>query len=248
MALLEVCCYSAACARTAQDAGADRIELCAAPKEGGITPSIGTLRQVRASVTIPVHPIVRPRGGDFCYSDAEFAVLLDDIAMMREMGFPGAVIGLLTEVGDIDVARMKRVMATAQGMAVTFHRAFDMCRNPQQAVMQLRDLGIARILTSGQKMDAQQGLELIRELKGNSDTPIIMAGAGVRLSNLPLFLEACVEEVHSSAGHYVASPMRYRNSAVSMSGSDAADEYRRYQVDPELVSAMKQLIVAHRAG
>ncbi|MBF6434755.1 copper homeostasis protein CutC, partial [Nocardia farcinica] len=124
--------------------------FCAAPKEGGLTPSFGALQAVREAVTIPVHPIVRPRGGDFCYRDDEFQVLLADIARVRELGFPGVVTGVLNEDGEVDVARMAQIMRAAEGMAVTFHRAFDMCADPHQAVEILAQSGVARILTSGQ--------------------------------------------------------------------------------------------------
>ncbi len=108
MALLEICCYSMECALTAQRNGADRIELCAAPKEGGLTPSFGVLRSVREHITIPVHPIIRPRGGDFYYTDGEFAAMLEDIRLVRELGFPGLVTGVLTVDGDVDMSRMVR--------------------------------------------------------------------------------------------------------------------------------------------
>lgn len=245
MALLEVCCYNVACAQAAERAGADRIELCSAPKEGGLTPSMGTLRQVRETVAIPVHPIVRPRDGDFCYSASEFATLLADIQLVAELGFPGVVTGVLDEDGQVDIARMAQVMAAASGMAVTFHRAFDMCRDPYAARDALAELGVARILTSGQQMTAQAGIKLISELNQQAVSPIIMAGSGVRPDNLALFLNAGLYEVHSSASQYSASPMRYRNPAVSMSGASEADEYRRYSVNPEAVAAMKQTICAY---
>lgn len=128
MALLEICCYSMECALTAQQNGADRVELCAAPKEGGLTPSLGVLKSVRQRVTIPVHPIIRPRGGDFCYSDGEFAAILEDVRTVRELGFPGLVTGVLDVDGNVDMSRMEKIMAAAGPLAVTFHRAFDMLR------------------------------------------------------------------------------------------------------------------------
>lgn len=242
MALLEICCYSMECALTAQKNGADRVELCAAPKEGGLTPSYGVLKSVRAAVSIPVHPIIRPRGGDFCYSAGEFAAMLEDVANVSELGFPGLVTGLLDEDGNVDMPRMRLIMAAADGMAVTFHRAFDMCKNPVQAFENLSELGVARILTSGQQSSAEKGLQLIRELKAHSGVPIIMAGAGVRASNLETFLNAGVEELHSSAGKWTPSPMRYRNTGLSMSTDAEADEYSRYSVDGESVAVMKSMI------
>jgi len=242
VALLEICCYSMECAVTAQQNGADRVELCAAPKEGGLTPSYGVLKSVREAVTIPVHPIIRPRGGDFCYSAGEFDAMLEDVVRVRELGFPGLVIGLLDEDANVDMPRMRQIMAAAKGMAVTFHRAFDMCKNPIQAFENLAELGVARILTSGQQATAEKGLQLIMELKGHSGVPIIMAGAGVRASNLKTFLNAGVEELHSSAGKWTPSPMRYRNTGLSMSTDAEADEYSRYSVDGESVAVMKSMI------
>lgn len=242
MALLEICCYSAECALTAQQCGADRVELCAAPKEGGLTPSWGVLNAVRQTVTIPVHPIIRPRGGDFCYSQREFDAMLNDIALVRDLGFPGLVTGLLDEDGHVDMPRMRQIMQAAGGLAVTFHRAFDMCVEPLQAFENLGELGVARILTSGQKSSAEKGLQLITELKAHSGVPIIMAGAGVRASNLEMFLNAGVEELHSSAGKWMPSPMRYRNTGLSMSTDAEADEYSRYSVDGESVAVMKSMI------
>lgn len=239
MPLLEICCYGVDSAARAAQAGADRLELCAAPKEGGLTPSCGVLKQARHRIAIPVHPIVRPRGGDFCYSDAEFSVMLDDIALMRDLGFPGVVTGVLDEEGNVDCGRMKQIMRAAAGMAVTFHRAFDMCANPLIALEQLTDLGVARILTSGQQASAEKGISLITELKACSCAPIIMAGAGVRPDNIAKFIAAGVDELHSSAGQYVASPMRYRHTGVCMSADASADEFSRYEVDTAAVAAMK---------
>ncbi|MFW0856375.1 copper homeostasis protein CutC [Cronobacter dublinensis] len=244
MPLLEICCYSLACAVTAQEAGADRIELCSAVNEGGLTPSAGVLKGARAQLTLPVHPIVRPRGGDFCYRADEFATMLDDIAFIRELGFAGLVTGVLHEDGEVDIARMRKIMRAADGMAVTFHRAFDMCASPLKALEELTDLGVARILTSGQQATAEKGISLITELKRQSRAPIIMAGAGVRLSNLDLFLAHGIDELHSSAGIHIASPMRYRNTGVSMSSDASADEYARYQMDGNAVAAMKAAMLS----
>lgn len=242
MALLEVCCYSMECAREAQQRGADRIELCAAPLEGGLTPSLGVLKSVSQQVTIPVHPIVRPRGGDFCYTSGEFAAMLEDVRTLRELGFPGLVIGLLDADGNVDMPRMRQVMEAAGPLAVTFHRAFDMCADPLQAFDNLRELGVARILTSGQQSSAEKGLSLIGELIARGSAPIIMAGAGVRANNMTLFLDAGVQELHSSAGQWVPSVMRYRNPGLSMSTDPTADEYSRYAVNGESVAEMKAIV------
>lgn len=246
MPKLEVCCYSVDCALTAEQAGADRIELCAGQREGGLTPGYGVLQQARAQVTIAVHPIVRPRGGDFCYSANEFAAIQDDIRLISDMGFPGVVIGVLDEEGHIDLSRMKTLMALCGGMEVTFHRAFDLCLNPYLALQQLTDLGVARILTSGQQQHAENGLTLLRELTQASRGPIIMAGAGVRLTNLHKFQQNGIRELHSSAGRWLPSAMRYRKVGVSMCSDvdTEVDEFSHYCVDGDVVAEMKRVLAA----
>lgn len=239
MLKLEVCCYGVDCALAAQTAGADRVELCSAPSEGGLTPSAGSLMQARDLLTIPVHPLVRPRGGDFCFSDNEFQQMKSDIAWIRERGFPGVVVGILDRDGHIDLVRMKQIMALCEGMAVTFHRAFDLCHSPLMALQQLTDLGVARILTSGQQQSAESGLPLLRELNQQTRGPIIMAGAGVRMSNLHKFVEAGLRELHSSASQRIASSMRYRKAGVSMISVAETDEFSRACVDGDMVEAMK---------
>ncbi|OON41417.1 copper homeostasis protein CutC [Izhakiella australiensis] len=244
MAKLEVCCYGVDCALQAEKAGADRVELCAAPSEGGLTPSAGMLRQARQRLTLPVHPIIRPRGGDFCYSAEEFAVICDDIALVKEQGFSGLVVGILDPDGHIDMARMRSVMKLCEGMAVTFHRAFDLCHNPRLALQQLTDLGVARILTSGQQQNAESGLGLLKELTALSRGPIIMAGAGVRLSNISKFLDAGIFELHSSASQQVASSMRYRKAGVTMCSNSETDEFSRQCVDGDMIEAMKNVMAS----
>lgn len=241
MTKLEICCYGIDCAMTAQQSGADRVELCSAPREGGLTPSAGVLEAARREISIPVHPIVRPRGGDFCYTPREFETMKSDVSLMRELGFPGLVIGMLDEDAHVDIARMQQIMALCDGMAVTFHRAFDLCHSPKRSLEVLADLGIARILTSGQQQSAEAGIALLRELNEHSTGPIIMAGAGVRLSNIQKFIDSELQEVHSSASRLVASPMRYRKAGVSMCSEAETDEFSRYCVDGDVVEAMKSM-------
>lgn len=173
--------------------------------------------------------------------------MLEDVRQVREMGFPGLVIGVLDADGHVDMPRMQKIMQAAGPLAVTFHRAFDMCANPLKALNNLAELGVARVLTSGQKSDAAQGLSIILELIAHADVPIIMAGAGVRAANLQRFLDAGVREVHSSAGTTQPSPMRYRNPGLSMSADKQADEYSRYVVDGAAVAEMKGIIARHQA-
>lgn len=245
MAKLEICCFGIECAQVAQEYGADRIELCSGAADGGLTPSYGYLKLAREKLHIPVHPIIRPRGGDFCYNVSEFDVIREDLIMIKEMGFPGAVIGILDSEGRIDINRMHGLMEIAKGMNITFHRAFDMCINPLLALEQLNELGVARVLTSGQQQSAELGLPLLKELHEKSQEingPKIMAGAGVRLANLSKFMEIGLAEVHSSAGKTVPSTMNYRKVGVTMASNSETDEFTHYCVDGPTVEAMKDFI------
>ncbi|MFP3029294.1 MAG: copper homeostasis protein CutC [Arsenophonus sp.] len=246
MITLEVCCYGAECAIIAQEFGADRIELCSSSAEGGLTPSYGCLKQTIDTLNISVHPIVRPRGGDFCYSNTEFEAIKHDIKFIRQLGFPGVVYGILNRDGHIDMQRMRILKELSGDMAVTFHRAFDMCITPKQAYMQLTELGVARILTSGQQQNAELGLPLLKELNILSrkiqNSPIIMAGSGVKLSNLQKFIDAGLQEVHTSAGMVMPSTMNYRKGGITMSSNMDMDEFSYYCVDSDVVEAMKNLL------
>lgn len=241
MQKLEICCYNADCALIAERAGADRIELCSGKAEGGITPSIGMLTWVKKHISIPVHPIIRPRGGDFHYSQSEFEIIKNDIAQIRELGFPGIVIGILNDDGHIDLNRIKQVRDEAQGLSITFHRAFDMCVNPLLALKQLTDIGIDRILTSGQQQTAEVGLPLIKHLIQQSQGPIIMPGCGIRLTNLHKFIDAGVQEIHTSAGHTIPSGMRYCKAGVNMNTDSDTDEFTQFCIDSDMVAAIKEV-------
>ncbi|QTF07850.1 copper homeostasis protein CutC [Brenneria izadpanahii] len=238
---LEVCCYGLESAIKAAQAGADRIELCSAPREGGLTPSYAALCLARETLSVPAFPIVRPRGGDFCYSDAEIAVMEQDLKFIRQAGFKGAVFGVLDEQGAVDVNRMERLLKQCDGMEITFHRAFDMCRSPFDALKTLEDLGVKRILTSGQQPTAERGIELLAKLHHASRGPVIMAGSGVRAANIAAFLAIGLNEVHSSAGLRIPSAMQYRNPNVCMSHENN-DEYLIDTVSEEGVREMKDIM------
>lgn len=216
-------------------------------KRGGLNAVVGGTEIRAPAGDDPCASDYPPTGGDFCYSDGEFAAILEDVRTVRELGFPGLVTGVLDVDGNVDMPRMEKIMAAAGPLAVTFHRAFDMCANPLNTLNNLAELGITRVLTSGQKSDALQGLSKIMELIAHGDAPIIMAGAGIRAENLHHFLDAGVLEVHSSAGAWQASPMRYRNQGLSMSSDAHADEYSRYVVDGAAVAEMKGIIERHQA-
>jgi copper homeostasis protein len=243
MKMLEVACFGADAAITAANNGASRIELCAARSEGGLTPSYGELKRA-SSLSVPVYPMLRPRGGDFCYTANELGVMKDDLTMIKELGFAGVVFGILNEDGNVNAKAMEPLMDIAQGMKVTFHRAFDVCRDAFTAMDTLSHLGVARILSSGMKSSAKEGINLLRELNAMSRGMIIMAGGGVRATNMRLFMEAGLQEVHTSASMSFTSPMRYQNPDVAM-GTSTASEYERYGIDIDALKQMKEILMSY---
>ena len=239
MAILEICAGSVASAIAARDGGAQRIELCAALEVGGVTPSAGLIAEARKVEGLVLNVIIRPRGGDFLYDNHEIACMEEDISTCRRIGVDGVVIGALTAEGDIDTATCKRLINAADGMSITFHRAFDMCRNPQKALEELIALGCHRVLTSGQAPTAEAGTALLGELVEQADGRIIiMPGCGVNSNNAARILQATgANEIHASARKSVGSGMIYRNSSVSMGNSDS-DEYARKETDVNEVRAI----------
>ena len=213
---LEVCSYNLTSAIIAQEAGAHRVELCASPEEGGTTPGPGIIRMARQLLQIELYPIIRPRGGDFLYSDEEFQVMLKDIEFCKQEGCNGVVIGMLNMDGTVDKKRSARLVEAAWPLGVTFHRAFDRAANPFEALEDIIGLGCERILTSGQRPTALEGATLINELVRQADERIvIMPGSGVRSSNIAALAEKTdASEFHTSARILVASIMEYVNEAM----------------------------------
>lgn len=209
--VLEIAVFNIASALAAEKAGADRLELCENPQEGGTTPSYGTLKMVKEKVSIPVFPIIRPRGGDFLYTDAEFEVMKQDVQLCKELGFPGVVIGCLRADASIDKERTSQLVAIATGMEVTFHRAFDRTKNPYTSLEDIIDTGCRRVLTSGQVPNVANAIPLINELIRQADNRIIiLQGSGVRSTNLlQLVNETRAQEYHSSARKNEDSAMQY---------------------------------------
>lgn len=240
---LEICCYSVHDALVAAAHGADRIELCSGRSDGGLTPSYGELLQAsQADFDIPVHPIVRPRGGDFCYNTSEIQSMLNDILKIKEFGFSGVVIGCLDINGLLDLTVMKKLIHAANGLSITFHRAFDVCKDPFVTMQQLADLGVERILTSGQQATAEKGIALLTTLQSQNQKPIIMAGSGVNSDNISLFIAAGLQEFHASASKKIDSTMQYRNPNVYMS-QHKNDEFALFQIDANEVNKMKQQVI-----
>lgn len=220
MYLLEAAVGNLHSALAAQAAGVHRIELCDNLKEGGTTPSYGYLVQARKLLHIPVYPIIRPRGGDFLYSEAEFETMKDDIRLCKQLGFEGVVIGMLDADGAVDARRTAALVQLAWPMGVTFHRAFDRAADPFAALEVLIEMGCERVLTSGQVPAAPDGAALIRQLVEQADgRMIVMPGSGVRAANLAqLMADTGAAEYHSSAKTTIATGMHFKAP-----GFDAAD-------------------------
>lgn len=234
----EICANSVESCVEAQRGGANRVELCAGIPEGGTTPSYGDIVLARKVLdTTKLHVIIRPRGGDFLYSDLEREIMLEDVRTARRLGVDGVVFGVLTADGDVDMDFMRQLMAESEGMSVTFHRAFDVCRDPFVALEQIIELGCDRILTSGQMPKAEEGVDLLRQLVEKAgDRIIIMPGCGVNAGNIARIAQATgAKEFHFSARSKRESGMQFRKSRVSMGGAVMIDEYSRDVTDVNIV-------------
>lgn len=236
-ALLEIAVFNIESAIAAANAGADRLELCENPFDGGTTPSFGFLKNVAENISIPVFPIIRPRGGDFLYSQAEFKQICYDLELCKDLGFPGVVCGLLLADGTIDHKRTSALITLAGSMQFTFHRAFDRAINPLQALETIIETGANRILTSGQVPNAFDGKELIQQLVHQSKNRIIiMPGSGVRSNNIKVLQEFTgAKELHSSARVNIPSRMQFNQ--ISM-----LEQLFNTEIDAHEVKSMKQLL------
>jgi len=239
---LEICSFNLASALIAQDAGAHRIELCASPEEGGTTPSPGLIHAARRLLHIELYPIIRPRGGDFLYTEEEYSTMLNDISFCKQAGCNGVVIGLLNADGTIDKIRTSRLVEAAWPLGVTFHRAFDWAINPFEAMEDIISTGCERILTSGQRPTAVEGATLINELVRQADERIIiMPGAGMRSKNITALMEQTdASEYHSSARTRAKSKMEYINESMN-------EDNTAVIVDGEEVKKIIGLISAYNA-
>jgi copper homeostasis protein len=243
--IIENCANSAHSALLAQAGGADRVELCASMPEGGTTPSIGEIRVARKLLThTKLHILIRPRGADFCYSTTEVDCMLADIQAAREAGADGVVMGALLPNGDIDVATMHRLIEAASGMAVTFHRAFDVCRDPLAALEQIIALGCSRLLTSGQCATALEGASLIaRLISAAHGRIVVMPGCGITPTNIAQLARLTgATEFHLSARSEVPSQMTFRRPEVSMGGTVHIDEYTLQRTDASKLRAARQAL------
>ena len=233
----EICVDSPEGVIAARDGHADRVELCDNLFEGGTTPSIGAIKMARRVGGIKLHVIIRPRGGDFLYSDVEFETMRIDAEAARTARADGIVVGLLTSDGNIDKERTCELATLARPMSVTFHRAFDVCRDPFAALEDLIEIGVDRVLTSGQQVDALNGVETIKKLvEAAGDRIAVMVCGGVDESNAAEVVASTgAKELHFTAFEEVASEMEYRNEAVAMGSDDAPSEYLRRVTTAEKV-------------
>ena len=234
----EVCAYSLESVGIAADCGATRVELCASAAEGGTTPSAAAIRMAREYRNIELSVMIRPRGGDFLYSDTEFGEMKQDIEFARECGADCVVFGLLTAEGEIDISRTSELVRLAHPMEVTFHRAFDVSKNWSRSLEDIITAGCTRILTSGCRNSAPQGIEIIREMAKQSAGRIeIMAGGGVNPSNARMLATAGVDALHFSAKATRDSGMEYRSTYVRFSAGGLSD-YEISYADPSFVREM----------
>ena len=218
----EICANSVSSCIAAQEGGADRVELCAGIPEGGTTPSYGMIRNARESISIALNVIIRPRGGDFLYSESEIKEMVYDIQVAKELGADGLVFGCLSPDGNVDMKAMKTLMDAAGDTPVTFHRAFDHTIDPFKALEDIISLGCVRILTSGCKPTALEGTELLAQLVERAgERLIIMPGCGVRENNIAEIARLSgAREFHFSARESVESGMIFRNPEVTMGTED----------------------------
>ncbi len=215
--ILEVAVFSIEAALSAIKAGADRIEFCENPSEGGTTPSYGSLKTLISLTDKPIFPIIRPRGGDFLYTQAEYDVIKADLLMVKELGYPGAVIGILNEDGSIDVKRTSELVQLATPMQITFHRAFDRCNDPFKGLADIIASGCKRILTSGQVPNVVDALPLMKQLvEKAAGRIIILPGSGVRANNCKNIIDTTgTIEIHSSARKAISSFMHYKAPSMN---------------------------------
>jgi copper homeostasis protein len=244
---LEACVDSTEAAAIAVSAGATRVELCANLVEGGTTPSIGAIERAVVDVAADVMVMIRPRGGDFLYGRREIAIMERDIEAVRDAGAAGVVFGCLTADGDIDRATTRALIQEAAPLSVTFHRAFDLCREPRDALESLIDMGIDRVLTSGQRATAPEGLELIAELvRLAADRIVVMPGVGIDAGNILRVATATrAREFHVYTEKARASTMRFRRREVTMGRAYEPDDRVVLEPDADAVAAMARILTEH---
>jgi copper homeostasis protein len=235
---IEICANSYQSAFNAQNAGADRIELCSELAVGGITPSYGLLKEVLSKLSIPVYVLIRPRSGDFCYSNDDFEIIKQDINLCKKLQCDGIVSGVLHQDMTIDIQRTKELIALAEPLPFTFHRAFDSVPNPLQAVQQLDEMGVERILTSGQQSNAIDGLPLLSKLQENF-SGIIIPASGINPKNIKQFADGTFKEIHFSAS---SQEKRMTTNFLPLNSAKHFDETYQAYTDQTITKQMISLI------
>ena len=245
MTVLEICVDSVESAAAAEEGGAQRVELCSALTEGGVTPSLALIRAVRSRIDIGIHVMIRPRGGDFLYSEDDLAVMREDIALAAQCGADGVALGVLTEDGDVDVERTRELVELARPMEVTFHRAIDMARDIESALEDVIRTGADRVLTSGGETTAMQGRHRIGKLVQASDGRIgVMAAGSVRAENVKEIARATSAlEFHAALRRPVPSRIKHQRRKVHL-GSPGVDDYAHSVVRATDVRRLREALGA----
>jgi copper homeostasis protein len=242
--IIEICAASIQSAMAAQQGGAQRIELVDNLYEGGTTPSYAMIDIVRKTLQIDMMVMIRPRGGDFYYSDAEFSIMKEDIRICRELGVDGVVFGILESNGAVDVERCKILVEQAWPMNVTFHRAFDMTPDPIESLEDIIKTGAGRLLTAGQKNTAPEGMELIRKLiKQADDRIIVMPGSGISENNIcEMRDETGAHEFHMTARKMIDSGMKFRKQGIFMGGLPQIPEFELPVADANRIRKIVNMV------
>jgi copper homeostasis protein len=242
--LLEICCGSIDDAIEAEKGGADRVELCSALFLGGLTPSVGTIQEAKRRLRIPIMVMVRPRGGGFAYSEAELASMERDTEAAVENGADGIVFGILQSDGRIDMPRCRRLRQLIGKRQAVFHRAFDVTPDPFQALEQLVDLGITRVLTSGQKDSVPEGVDLIKKLIGRAGDRIeVLPGGGIQVWNMKEMVDRIgCRQVHLTAWGTMVDTSTHARPAITFGGALYPPEDRYLMTDAQLVRQLATVL------
>ncbi len=245
---IEVCTAGIGSAVAAQRGGAHRIELCDNLYEGGTTPSFAMIKIARELLKIDLHVMIRPRGGDFYYSDAEMKIMFEDIKTCGELGADGVVLGCLKLDGTVNIPRTKQLVEYAWPMSVTFHRAFDLTPDPLAAMEDIIDSGCDRILTSGQRDNVMEGAPLIKKLIEKADKRIIiMPGSGLNENNIiDLKKNTGAREYHLTGKKTIPSPMLFRKKEVKMGSIKEISPYNLVVTDEVLISSIVEKVNQHK--
>jgi copper homeostasis protein len=239
--LIEIAAFTPEAALLAYQAGADRVELCSGYSEGGLSPAASAIQVIRDKIQIPLHVMIRPRVGDFVYTLLEKEIILAEVAFCRKTGADGVVVGALTADGTIDKPFLQEIMAAAGPLPVTFHRAFDLCINMEASLENLIDCGVARVLTSGGRQTAIEGMQAIHALVNSADNLIvILPGGGLSPGNIRAFVhQTGVTEVHLSAKRITYKEKDYNPDVILTTEGEVSD-HCWYECDGEIIRAMQQ--------